>query len=249
MSIDFAAALDAARTLASVDELARAFWIAYGAGNLTDEDAEITGSRIEVARRRIRPVDTVRARALGVPLAAVSMFPLRRRRSVSPDRAASKARRRRLAFSGPLPPALAAGFTVGQLAALRIVADEVRTRGSCNLSLGEIAARAGVGATTARAAVRLAAGDGLLLVEERRRHGAPSLTNIVRVVSKEWRAWIWRGGGSKRPNPMDNTGKSSPRFENERAGRLWRGAAMPRGNAKRAEMSGTQKCRLGGEKS
>ena len=47
-----------------------------------------------------------------------------------------------LAASGPMPPALAAHFTVGQLAVLRIVGDEVRANGSCALTLAEIGARA-----------------------------------------------------------------------------------------------------------
>jgi hypothetical protein len=52
---------------------------------------------------------------------------------------------------------LACKFTVGELAALRIVADEVREKGNCDRTLGEIAARAGIGRTTAQNAMRLAA--------------------------------------------------------------------------------------------
>ncbi|HEY5305426.1 MAG TPA: hypothetical protein VIJ52_01985 [Pseudolabrys sp.] len=100
---EFAAALDSARTLAFVDEIARDLWRAYGAGEIGEADAERIASRIEAARRRIRPKDTVGARALAAPLAAVSMFPARKRRCVSPDRTASRTRRRRLAYSGPLP--------------------------------------------------------------------------------------------------------------------------------------------------
>jgi hypothetical protein len=209
---EFTAALDGARTLAFVDEVARDLWRAYGTGKIGESDAEGIASRIEEARRRIRPQNTVRTRTLAVPLVAVSMFPPRKRRCVSPDRAASRARRRRLAYSGPLPPALAAGFTTGQLAALRIVADEVRLRGACMLTLAEIAARAGVCITTARNAVRLAAGDGLLVIIERRRHGAPSLPNVVKIISREWRAWIsrGRGGGSKLANPTDKTDEFLP---------------------------------------
>ena len=226
MPIDFGAALGAARTLASVDDIARALWAAYGAGTVTDDDAERTGAAIEDARRRIRPADTVRVRAPAVPLAAVSMFPPRRRRCVSPDRAASRDRRRRLAYSGPLPPALAAGFTTGQLAALRIVADEVRMRGACALPLCEIAARAGVGVTTARNALRLAAGDGLLLIVERRRHGAPSLPNVVRIVSREWTVWIARAGrgeGPKGRTPRINSSKLPHSVNNQRATERMRG--------------------------
>ena len=69
---------------------------------------------------------------------------------------------RHLAACGPLPPKLAALFTTGQLAVLKIVRDEVRTQGSCRLPLGAIAARAGVCVTTARDTIRFAADEGLL---------------------------------------------------------------------------------------
>jgi hypothetical protein len=41
-----------------------------------------------------------------------------------------------------MPPALAARFTQGELAALRIVSDEVRHHGVCTLHIDAIAARA-----------------------------------------------------------------------------------------------------------
>jgi hypothetical protein len=205
---DFMAALDAARTLAHVDDLARDLWNRHGAGLIADADAERVSAKIEEARRRFRTADTVTARPLRVPR-MLSNFVLRRRRCVSPDRLASRARRRRLAYGGPMPPALAAGFTVGQLATLRIVADEMRDRGSCQLPLAAIAARAGVGVTTARDAIRLAAGDGLATIMERRRRGGRSLPNIVRIISRDWLAWIARGGGSKKLDPTDTKHKTS----------------------------------------
>jgi hypothetical protein len=202
MSFSATAALDAARTLARVDELASALWQSYAAGTIADADAELVAARIEEARRRIRPVDIVAVRAPDVPRLR-SSFPPRARRCVSPDRLASRDRRRRLAYSGPLTPALASRFTTGQLATLRIVADEVRARGLCVLPLAAIAARAGVGVTTARDAIRLAASDGLVVITERRRRGCPSLPNVVRILSPEWRAWIAKGGGSKKPDPTE----------------------------------------------
>jgi hypothetical protein len=42
-------------------------------------------------------------------------------------------------------------------------------------------------------ALRLAAGDGLLSIEERRREGRKNETNLVRIISREWLAWIKRG--------------------------------------------------------
>jgi hypothetical protein len=109
---------------------------------------------------------------------------------------------------------LACKFTVGELAALRIVTDEVREKGHCDRSLGEIAARAGIGRTTAQNAMRAAAAMGLLTVQERRREGQKNLPNVVRIVSREWQQWIKRGGqaagrpgsksiGFKKTNPTD----------------------------------------------
>jgi hypothetical protein len=43
----------------------------------------------------------------------------------------------------------------------------------------------------------------LVTVEERRRRGQKSLTNIVRVVSAEWQAWLRRGGGFKKLKTTD----------------------------------------------
>jgi hypothetical protein len=77
---------------------------------------------------------------------------------------------------------------------LRVVADEVRLRGFCALPLAAVAARAGVCLTLARAAIRLAAGDGLLVIKERRRRGCPSLPNVLRILSREWEAWIAKWG-------------------------------------------------------
>jgi hypothetical protein len=82
---------------------------------------------------------------------------------------------------------------------LRIVSDEVREKGHCDRTLGEIAARAGIGRTTAQNAMRLAAAMGLLTVQERRREGQKNLPNVVRVVSREWQLWIKRGGQRNAP--------------------------------------------------
>jgi hypothetical protein len=189
-----AAALDGARTLARVDELARDLWAAHAASALSDDDAQAMAEALEVRRREIRPKDRTAVRAPAVPRISASFFPPKRRRTVSPDRVASMERRRRLAASGPMPPALASHYTTGQMAVFRIVADAVRQHGHCALTLGEIAGRAGVGVTTARDAIRAAAFDGIVVIEERRRRGAPNLPNVVRVISREWSNWIKRAG-------------------------------------------------------
>jgi DNA-binding transcriptional MocR family regulator len=116
-------------------------------------------------------------------------------------------------------PALACRFTVGELAVLRIVGDEVRQHGCCACSVAELAARAGCGRTTAQNAIRQAASLGLVTVQERRREGRKNDTNVIRIVSKEWTLWLTRGGRSnsskadlliefKKANPADSSYKN-----------------------------------------
>lgn len=112
---------------------------------------------------------------------------------MSPDKAASRDRRGLLACSGPMPPTLAARFTRGELAVLRIVADEVAAKGVCGLCIDAIAARAGVCRRLAQNAIRLAERDGLLTIQERRHQGRRSDPNLIRIISHEWQAWMRRG--------------------------------------------------------
>ena len=85
------------------------------------------------------------------------------------DKQASIERRRRLVSSGPLPPPLAARFTWGS----------------------------GVHRTTVQNALREAQGregrPGIITVQERRRRGQRSLTNIIRIVSRDWLNWLHKG--------------------------------------------------------
>ncbi len=177
-------------SLAGCDQLARDLWKGFGAGVIPDDQAEALSGALEGRRRVLRGEAGSYARKLERPSA--SIFPPRRVQ-VSPDRRKSIERRRRLAASGPMPPALAAQFTTGELASLRVVADEIVARGVCSLTLGEIAARAGVCRSTARNAVRAAARAGLVTIEERRRPGRVNLPNLIRITSREWRVWLEHG--------------------------------------------------------
>src|SRR5918998_1269682 len=40
---------------------------------------------------------------------------------------------------------------------------------------------------------------GLLTVQERRRESRRNLSNVIRIVSKEWTSWLARGGRASRP--------------------------------------------------
>jgi hypothetical protein len=197
-ALELLTAIGGTKSISTLDGFARAIWAEWGAGRLSDEQASALAEMLEGRKREVRGIDTVAVRAPQVAAQAMtagrpSHFPPKRKAARSPNRRASIERRRTLAASGPMPPQLASQFTTGELAALRIVADAVRDRGFCILTLGEIAARAGICVTTARNALRTAARDGLVTIEERRRDKRPNLANVVRVVSREWKTWIERG--------------------------------------------------------
>ena len=183
-------AIAAAQTT-ELDHIAREVWRAHGAGILDDNAAQTAAEAIQ-ARRTIARAEAGQS-VKGPPQAPP------RKRQRSPDRQASIERRRRLVASGPLPPALAARFTWGEQAAMRIIGDECRAHGCCTLHIDAIAARAGVNRTTVQNALREARGRGevpgtpIISVQERRRAGQRSLTNIIRIVSKEWSDWLHKG--------------------------------------------------------
>jgi hypothetical protein len=179
------AAIDAARTLTRLDHLSRDIWRGLSAGAVGDDAAQSLAERLHarrsVLRGEIKPV--------GIPPGRPSIFPPRRPQR-APARPVAIARRRHLAASGPMPPALACKFTVSELAVLRIVGDEVTGQGACALTLAEVAARAGTCRRMAQSALRQAAGLGLVTIQERRREGQKNLPNVIRVVSREWLQWL-----------------------------------------------------------
>jgi hypothetical protein len=197
----FAEQLNAAISAASLnvlDSLSRTIWQGHAAGAIADDQAQLLAEQIEARRASARATH----KPVGIPVGRASIFPPRRVQR-SPDRARSIERRRTLAASGPMPPQLAARFTTGELAVLRVVADAVRDNGQCVLPVDAIAARAGVCRRLAQNAIREAARQGLLTVQERRRQGRRNDYNVLRIVSAEWLTWIKRGGGCKKFRPTD----------------------------------------------
>lgn len=176
----------------ALDHLASTTWRALAAGSIDEEEAAALSEAIEARRHALRAAGKP---AGAFPVSAMARWPSRAPRPslASPKRRERLERRRRLAASAPMPPALAAMFTVSELAVLRIVGDEVRDRGVCDRTLDELASRAGCCRTTARNAIRAARGHGLVDIEERRVPGRRSLPNLVRVTSPEWLAWLRRG--------------------------------------------------------
>src|SRR3954454_5162713 len=189
-----AVAIDGARTFTRLDHLSRSIWQGLAAGAVGDDDAQGLAERLHARRSILRG----EIKPVGIPVGRPSIFPPRRPQR-APKRPVAIARRRHLAASGPMPPALACKFTVSELAVLRIIGDEVRQHGQCDRCVDEIAARAGVCRRTVQNAIRESARLGLLAIEERRREGRRNLPNVVRIVAKEWTTWLTRGGRSRRP--------------------------------------------------
>src|SRR5271166_2783400 len=121
-------------------------------------------------------------------------LPRRARSPRSPDRQASLERRRRQAMSGVVPARIAAAFTLAELSVLTVIARQCQRTGVCVLHIDAIAALAGCCRTVVKNALRQARLLGLILVKERRIPGLPSLTNVVRIVSKDWIGWLKLGG-------------------------------------------------------
>src|SRR6266571_3717792 len=119
-AIDMLAAISGTKSLATLDGLARTIWADWADGKLTDDQAGTLAETLEQRKREVRGVDTVLARAPQVAAAAKaqgrpSYFPAKRKGPTCPNRRVSIERRRTLAASGPMPPALACLFTTGEL--------------------------------------------------------------------------------------------------------------------------------------
>lgn len=184
-------------------EVAALLWRAFGAGQVSEAEAEALSALIE-GRKAIQ----------------ATPGPPRRPTGSRPRSDASMARRRRWAASGWLPPQLAARFTLAEAAVLAVVAAEAAKRGDCRLCHGHVAALAGVARSTVRATLRRARELGVLTVEERRASAWRNLANVVRIASREWLAWCrlvrrpaaWRGGDiSVAPTSTQNPNKGRQR--------------------------------------
>jgi hypothetical protein len=186
LAAQFRAAAAGANTYASIDNVSRLIWRAHGAGHLSDAAAQTLAETLQARKAALaaRTYSDTQKRAGGPPKAI---------RPRSPDRARSLARRRAVAASGAVPSKIAASFTLGEVAALSVIAGEVKRAGQCELCQDSIAAQAGVCRRTAQNAIREAERLGLLTVEARPRPGQKSLTNIVAIVSQEWRTWLRLG--------------------------------------------------------
>jgi hypothetical protein len=167
-----------------LDRITRDMWVDHTNGLLTENEMEWLDEAARTRREAIQPRPAgPRPRTPTTPKNA-PRSPARRPPR-SPDKQASVRRRRRLAASGPLPPELASDFTTCELAALAIMSQEVVKHGTCSLPVAAIAAIAGTCPSVVQDARRKAEVRGYVLVKYRTRQ-----TNVIRVVSDEWLAWL-----------------------------------------------------------
>ena len=233
-----------AAPLARLCEVSAALWKAFGTGGVTEAEAETLSVLIEARRKTQVGIGGSNAERASNPprtTAPTGVSPPRRPQR-PPIRSAAIERRRRLAASGPMPPALAARFTTAELAALKIISDDVRASGVCVLPIDAIAARAGISRTSAQNAIRQACRLGMLERHERRRAYDRSLPSILRVVDREWSAWLRRGpkGGGLKGSSPTGTDDSKGGFEAAETSKGCRGAEIdPR-------RSGRPRIRAGG---
>ena len=150
-------------------------WAAFSAGSITEAEAETLSAMIDARAKasQVGPGHASHARVGSRPRSDASME-----------------RRRRWAAAGRLPPQIAAQFTMGEQAALAVVAAEISKRGTCCLAIGAIAALAGVSETTVRRALRQARALALVSIRERRVSRFRSETNVVSITSREWLSWL-----------------------------------------------------------
>jgi hypothetical protein len=113
-----------------------------------------------------------------------------RRRPRSPDREASRYRRRMIGGSSVMPANMRGCYTEGERAVLRIIVGEVKHHGFCDLPIDKMAALAGACRTTVQTTLHEARRQWHLRITERPRPGRKNLTNIVEIVSPKWRAWL-----------------------------------------------------------
>ena len=160
--------------------LAPPFKCCQWAGHIDDDQAQELAERIQ----KRRPESAHALFSVTGSLVAPKRYSIQRSPEQS-DRRASIAGRRVHAAAGFLPPTIAAGFTIGEQAVLRIIADEFLAHGVCDRSRNELAARARVCLSIAKRTIKLAEACRLISVQRRPRSGRKHLTNLVRIGYKK----------------------------------------------------------------
>ena len=177
-------------------ETAQLLWDAWGAGKISDGESTYLQSLIN--RRRPFGHTALSAKPAGRFAGRLSSRFTPRQRQRSPDRKASRDRRRMLGGSGVLPDNLRHHYTEGQRSVLCIVAGEVKRCGVCDFPIDKIAALAGVCRTTVQTTLHEARRLRHIKITERPQPGRKNLSNLIEIISPEWRTWMRQGPSTAR---------------------------------------------------
>ena len=172
-------------------------WGEVATGRVTEAEAEALDAALRehqaaVAQRPAGVLEQLAANLRSRKSKLAIGWP-RRRPKRMPDREKSRQRARMLGGSSSMPPQVRAQYTECERAVLTVIAEEVKRTGACDLPIDAIAARAGVCRRTAQHAIAEAVRLGHIDRRERRRPDGRNDTNLIAVVSLEWKAWIQRG--------------------------------------------------------
>jgi hypothetical protein len=165
-------------------------WEYYGRRRVSNDEAAHLQECLE--RRRGGPRVSVKGAPIAPLRGRVSRFAPRKHQR-SPDRAASRARRRKLGGAGAMPPDLRDHYTEGERSVMCVVTSEIKRHGLCDWPVDKLAAHSGVCRTTAQNALRKGKLRGDITVTVRPLRGGKNLTNIVRICCRQWLAWLKRG--------------------------------------------------------
>jgi hypothetical protein len=213
-AVKLLAAINSAVCEAQLVESNRLIWVGVGSNEISEQEGDIL-ARCVYQRRPSRGYGASIAFLTTKVRTAMQSRYVSRQRPRSPDRKASRDRRRTWARGALMPAALRSAYTEGQAAALAVIAKEAQAEGDCRLPLDKVAALAGVCRTIVQSALHEARRLGHVTITERPQRGRKSLTNIVAIISPEWRAWLRLGAprqggiGSKFSKTANPTMKSS----------------------------------------
>lgn len=189
-----------------LDTLAKNMWAAYAAGTVEEAEAERISRAIE-HRRSVLSTNTHKRRTYPLVEHLKRIKPVNRAEAIQ--------RRRRVALCGALPGHIAARFTVAQIATLSIIIAEVKTKGRCELYVGQIAAMAGCCGRMTQSAIAEAERLGLIKVERRPRPGKSNLANIITVIDATLLAWLKRGNANKQLHWVKKYADNNTRYKKQ----------------------------------
>jgi hypothetical protein len=158
--------------------------------------------------------------ALARMVGKISQFKPRVCRAIDPI--TSRQRRRKWGGSSSMPDGLRGYYSEAERAALAVVAEQVKRQGFCDLPIEKIADISGVSRTTVQNAIRKARSRDRndITVQLRPQPGRKNLTNVIRIISRDWLRWLKRSIGFKALNPSERSRESSlskRKFDGEKA--------------------------------